>query len=195
MAKWLRCARAIDRLTGWIGHAAAWLTLAMVLIGAFNAVARYAGRDLGVSLSSNALIELQWYLFSAVFLLGAAYTLRDDAHVRVDVLFARLSDRAQAWINILGTLLLLLPFCLFSLWVSFPAVRNSWRIREGSPDPGGLARWPLKTLILACFALLLLQGIAELIKQIARLRGIALGPPEDGGPRAGTASAAAPEGL
>lgn len=172
MTTWLRLARAIDRLTGWIGRGVAWLTLAMVLIGAFNAVARYAGRFLGVSLSSNAWIELQWYLFSVIFLLGAAYTLREDAHVRVDVLFAQFSERLQAWINILGVLLLLLPFSVFMLWVSLPAVRNSWRIREGSPDPGGLARWPLKTLVLLCFGLLLLQGIAELIKQVARLRAL-----------------------
>ena len=143
MTKGQRVAQAIDRLNGAIGHAVAWLTLVMVLLGAFNAIARYAGRFLGVNLSSNGFIELQWYLFSAVFLLGAAYTLREDAHVRVDVVLTRLSARAQAWVDILGTLLLLIPFCLFSLWVSFPAVRNSWRIREGSPDPGGLARWPL----------------------------------------------------
>lgn len=172
MNPWLRFARAIDRLTGGVGRAVAWLTLAMVLIGAFNAVARYAGRFLGVSLSSNAWIELQWYLFSIIFLLGAAYTLREDAHVRVDVVFARVSGRVQAWINILGTLLLLVPFCVFMLWVSLPAVRNAWRIREGSPDPGGLPRWPLKALVLLCFALLLLQGLAELIKQIERLRAL-----------------------
>jgi TRAP-type mannitol/chloroaromatic compound transport system permease small subunit len=175
MTMWLRFARAVDRLTGGIGRGVAWLTLAMVLIGAFNAGARYAGRFLGVSLSSNAWIELQWYLFSVMFLLGAAYALREDAHVRVDVVFARLPERAQAWINILGTLLLLVPFCTFMLWVSLPAVLNSWRVREGSPDPGGLPRWPLKALVLLCFALLLLQGIAELIKQIARLRGLPRG--------------------
>ncbi|HSJ14315.1 MAG TPA: TRAP transporter small permease subunit [Longimicrobiales bacterium] len=172
MTTWLRLARAIDRLTGWIGRSVAWLALVLVLIGAFNAIARYAGRFLGVSLSSNAWIELQWYLFSAIFLLGSAYALREDAHVRVDVLFAGFSERLKAWINIAGTLLLLLPFSAFMLWVSLPAVRNSWRIREGSPDPGGLARWPLKTLVLLCFALLLLQGVAELIKQIARLRDL-----------------------
>lgn len=170
MRSWQRIARGIDRLNGWIGGAVAWLTVAMVLIGAFNAIARYSGRFLGVSLSSNAWIELQWYLFSIIFLLGAGWVLREDGHVRVDVIFARLSARAQAWINILGITLLLVPFCLFTLWVSWPSVRNSWLIREGSPDPGGLPRWPLKPLILVCFALLLLQGIAELIRQVRRLR-------------------------
>jgi TRAP-type mannitol/chloroaromatic compound transport system permease small subunit len=170
MAKLLRLSRAIDRLTGWVGEGVAWLTVAMVLIGALNAGARYLGRFLGANLSSNAWIELQWYLFSLVFLLGAAYALRENVHVRVDVLFSRVSERAQAWINILGTLLLLMPFCAFMFWVSLPAVQNSWRIREGSPDPGGLPRWPLKALVLVCFALLLLQGVSELIKEAARLR-------------------------
>jgi TRAP-type mannitol/chloroaromatic compound transport system permease small subunit len=94
-----------------------WL---MVLVGAFNAVARYLGRFLGVHLSSNAYIELQWYLFSLVFLLGAAWVLREDAHVRVDVLYARVTARTQAIIDILGTLLLLVPFSAFVLWVSRP---------------------------------------------------------------------------
>ena len=177
MTTWLRVARAIDALTGRIGRAVAWLTLAMVLIGAFNAIARYSGRFLGVSLSSNAWIELQWYLFSLVFLLGAAWVLREDAHVRVDVFYARASERVQAWINIVGILLLLLPFSLFALWVSWPSVRNAWRIREGSPDPGGLPRWPLKPLVLLCFALLVLQGVAELIRQIDRLRRARLARP------------------
>lgn len=170
MTGWLRVAAAIDRLTGWIGRVAAWLTLAMVLIGAFNAIARYSGRFLGLSLSSNAWIELQWYLFSLVFLLGAAWVLREDAHVRVDVFYGRASERVQAWIDIIGTLVLLLPFSACALWFSWPSVRNAWRVREGSPDPGGLPRWPLKPLVLLCFALLLVQGIAVLIRQVDRLR-------------------------
>lgn len=180
MAFWQRLARGIDRLTGWTGQAVAWLTLVMVLVGAFNAIARYSGRFLGVSLSSNAWIELQWYLFSMVFLLGAAWVLREDAHVRVDVIFARLSERAQAWINILSMVLLVIPFSAFSLWISWPTVRNAWRVREGSPDPGGLPRWPLKPLLLVCFALLLLQAVAELIHQLERLRSPA-GPAGDDG--------------
>jgi TRAP-type mannitol/chloroaromatic compound transport system permease small subunit len=166
----LRASAAIDRLNGWIGHGVAWLALLMVLIGAFNAVARYLGRYLGVHLSSNAYLELQWYLFSMLFLLGAAWALRDDAHVRVDVIYGRLSARARSIINIAGTLLLLVPFSAFVLWVSTPVVRSSWRIREGSPDPGGLVRYPLKALILVCFALLLLQALSELIKEVHRLR-------------------------
>jgi TRAP-type mannitol/chloroaromatic compound transport system permease small subunit len=160
----LRVARAIDRLNGWVGRAVAWLTLVMVVVGAGNAVIRYSGRYFGRSLSSNAFIELQWYLFSLVFLLGAAYTLREDAHVRVDIFYSRMSARGQALINMAGTLLLLLPFSIFVMWVSLPAIRSSWHIREGSPDPGGLPRYPLKTVIIICFALLVLQGIAELIR-------------------------------
>ncbi|HEX6135657.1 MAG TPA: TRAP transporter small permease subunit [Longimicrobiales bacterium] len=166
----LRIAAAIDRVTGFIGRAVAWLTVVMVLIGAFNAVARYLGRYIGVSLSSNAYLELQWYLFSMIFLLGSAWVLREDAHVRVDVIFSRMSARARHLIDLLGTLLLLIPFCGFVLWVSIPVVRSSWTIREGSPDPGGLPRYPLKALILVCFALLLLQALSELIKHVHAIR-------------------------
>jgi TRAP-type mannitol/chloroaromatic compound transport system permease small subunit len=148
----------------------AWLTLVMVLVGSFNALARYFGRWAGVNLSSNAWLELQWYLFSLVFLLGAAHTLERGAHVRVDVLYGRLSLRARAWIDLLGALLFLVPFTLFALWVSWPAVRNSWAIREGSGDPGGLPRFPIKTAILVGFGLLLVQGLSEAVKAAARLR-------------------------
>lgn len=170
MRRSLRIAAGIDRFTDVVGRMVAWLTLIMVLVAAFNAVGRYAGRYLGANLSSNAYLELQWYMFSVVFLLGAAYTLKQDAHVRVDVLYGRFHTRTRAWIDTLGTLLLLLPFSVFMLWVSWPAVRNSWRIRETSPDPGGLARYPLKALLLVCFSLLLVQAISETIKNVQRLR-------------------------
>ena len=167
----LAISRGIDRMNTWIGKGASLLVLAMVALGAFNAIARYSGRFIEVQLSSNAFIELQWYLFSLLFLLGAGWTLKKDQHVRVDVLFGRLKPRAQAWIDLVGALLFLLPFCVFALWVSFPSVQNSWAVWEQSPDPGGLPRWPLKSMILVSFALLLLQGISELIKRIGRLRG------------------------
>ena len=166
----LRVSSAIDRVTSAVGRAAAWLALLMVIVGAFNAVARYLGRYVGINLSSNAYLELQWYLFSMLFLLGGAWVLRENAHVRVDVLYSRLSARGQSVINIIGTVLLLIPFSAFVLWVSSPIVRNSWSIREGSPDPGGLPRYPLKALILVCFALLLLQAVSELIKEVHRFR-------------------------
>lgn len=172
MKRWLAVANTIDRITDWTGRVVSWLVLLMVVVGAYNAVARYLSRFLSVSLSSNLYLELQWYLFSILFLLGAAYALRHNAHVRVDVLSGRLSLRWRSWINILGTVLFLIPFSVLAIWLSWPSVRNSWAVRETSPDPGGLVRYPLKTIILVCFALLVLQGIAELIKEIAKLKGI-----------------------
>jgi len=121
MDAWLRVARSIDRFSEWTGKAVYWLTLAMVVIGAYNALVRYLDRYSGLGLSSNTYIEAQWYLFSLVFLLAAAYTLKHDAHVRVDVLYGRLSDKGKAWINVLGTVLFLIPFCILMLWVSWPA--------------------------------------------------------------------------
>jgi TRAP-type mannitol/chloroaromatic compound transport system permease small subunit len=170
MRRSLRVAAAIDRFTERLGRLVAWLTLVLSLIGALNAIARYSGRFLGMNLSSNAYLELQWYVFSMIFLLAAGYTLKENAHVRVDVLYSRLSERARAWIDTLGTTLLLIPFSLFLLWVSWPAVRNSWRIREVSPDPGGLPRYPLKLLLIVGIAFLLVQGVSELIKSVHRLR-------------------------
>jgi TRAP-type mannitol/chloroaromatic compound transport system permease small subunit len=169
MDRLLAIARGIDRLNGWVGRVARWLTLAMVLVGAFNAVARYTDPLTGWGLSSNAYIEGQWYLFSLVFLLGAAYTLREDEHVRVDVLYERLSPRGRAWINLAGTVLFLIPFCVVMLWVTWPAVQTSWQLLEQSPDPGGLPRYPIKAVVLVAFALLLLQGVAMAIKQVAVL--------------------------
>lgn len=172
MQRLLRFAHRIDLLSDRIGAAVSWLVLLMILIGAFNAVVRYVGRFTGWQLSSNAYLELQWYLFSLVFLLGAAYALRHDSHVRVDVLFGRLPKRGQAWINLLGSVLFLLPFCVFALLVSWPSVRNSWAVFELSPDPGGLPRYPIKSVILVAFALLFLQGVAQAIKHLAELRGV-----------------------
>lgn len=161
----------VERLNERLGSFLRWLAVLMILIGSYNAVARYLTRSAGMSLSSNALNEAQWYLFSLIFLLGAAYGLRVDAHVRVDVLYARLSRRARGWIDLLGSVLFLIPFCAVMLWVSMPMVRNSWSIREVSPDPGGLPRWPIKAVILVAFALLLLQGLAEAVRAVDRIRG------------------------
>lgn len=165
-----RWTRLVDRVNERLGRAVAWLTLGMVLIGAFNAVARYLGRYTGWSLSSNAWLELQWYLFSLVFLLAAPWTLQRDAHVRVDVLYSRVPQRVRDWIDFLGSLLFLVPFCIFALLVSWPSVRNSWQVLETSPDPGGLARYPIKSFILVAFFLLLLQGLSEAGKRLAALR-------------------------
>ena len=174
MRSLLRLSRAIDGLNERIGLFVGWLILAMVLIGAYNAVVRYLGRYFGTDLSSNAYLELQWYFFSLVFLLGASYTLQRDVHVRVDLFYGQLSDRGRAWIDLVGTVVLMLPFTIVALWLSWPSVRNSWAVREVSPDPGGLARYPIKTVILVAFALLILQGISQAIKQLAILRGLEL---------------------
>lgn len=159
----------IDRLSALLGAAASWMCLLMVLIGAFNAVARYAGRYIGFNLSSNALLEVQWYLFAAIFLLGASWALQRNAHVRVDVLFGRLSRRNQALIDVIGGIVFLIPFCIFGIWASWEYVLHSWQQWEVSPDPGGLPRYPIKTLIPVTFGLLILQGISELIKKVAVL--------------------------
>lgn len=168
-APWQRYVRLTDAFSDRLGHAVSWMTLLMVAIGAFNALARYLGRFIGFNLSSNAYLEAQWYLFSLVFLLGAAYALRQDAHVRVDVFYGRVSDRVRAWIDLLGAVLFLVPFSIFGIWVSWPAVRNSWKIHEMSSDPGGLPRYPIKTVILLGFALLILQGSAEAVRNALRI--------------------------
>lgn len=166
-----RISTAIDTLNQRVGSLIRWFTLAMILIGAFNALARYATRFTGISLSSNAYLDAQWYLFSLVFLLGAGYGLQHDVHVRVDVLFSRVGARTRAWIDLLGTVLFLGPFCAVMLWVSWPVVRASWAVREASADPGGLPRYPIKAVILVAFVLLLLQGVSHALKQVAILRG------------------------
>jgi len=177
-----RFSAAVDGLNDRIGASIRWLALIMVLVGAFNAIARYLSRYAGVALSSNAYLDLQWYFFSLIFLLGAAYGLNHDVHVRVDVLYSRLSRKARAWIDLAGTVLFLLPFALVMLWVSWPAVRNSWSIHETSPDPGGLPRYPIKAVILISFALLVLQGLSQVVKQVEIIRGggASEAPPEDG---------------
>lgn len=174
-----RLSRAVDTLNNRIGASIRWLALIMVLVGAFNAIARYMTRYTGVALSSNAYLDLQWYFFSLIFLLGAAYGLQHDVHVRVDVLYARLRPKTRAWIDLGGTVLFLIPFSVLMLWVAWPAVRNSWAIRETSPDPGGLPRYPIKTVILLSFGLLLLQALSQLLKQVDILRD------PEGAPEAG----------
>jgi TRAP-type mannitol/chloroaromatic compound transport system permease small subunit len=174
----LELSKLIDRISGGIGKLVGWLTLAMVLAAAFNALARYidARQLLGTQLSSNAFIDTQWYLFSLVFLLGASHALRNDAHVRVDVLSSRLSPRGRAWIDVAGIVLFLLPFSALLIWLSWPVVESSWRIGEQSPDPGGLPRYPIKLVLPIGFGLLMIQGLSELIKRGAYLTGVTTDP-------------------
>ena len=167
----LRLASAVDRMNALIGRAALWLTLVMVLLGFASAVLRDAGQHLGRNLSSNMALEAQWYMFSLVFLLVAPYALQKDAHVRVDVLYSRLNPRARAWINLLGSIVFLIPFCLAVIYFSYPFVASSVASLETSLDPGGLARWPLKIAIPVAFALMALQGVSAAIHAAAVLAG------------------------
>ncbi|MGE3802522.1 MAG: TRAP transporter small permease subunit [Candidatus Kapaibacterium sp.] len=166
-----RFIRTIDRLNDSVGRAVSWLALLLVVVGAWNAVSRYLDREAGTTLSSNFWIEAGWYLFAALFLFGAAWALRNDAHVRVDVFYSRLSNRGKAWVDLLGTLLLLIPFAVLMLWAVWPSVEESWRIKEMSPDPGGLPRWPVRAVVPIAFILLLLQGIANGLKALNVLKG------------------------
>jgi len=162
----LAFSRWIDACNEHVGRAVAWLVLVAVLVSAGNASVRYT-----LGLSSNAWLEIQWYLFAAIFLLGAGYTLKRNEHVRVDVLAGRLSARQQAWIDIGGGVLFLMPVALIILYFSWPMFAQSFAGQEVSSDAGGLIRWPVKLLIPAGFALLVLQGASEIIKRVAYLRG------------------------
>lgn len=166
-----KVATLVDALNDRLGLVIRWMALAMVLIGAAGAVLRYFSRGMGWALNLTPAIEVQWYLFSVIFLMGAAYGLHHDVHVRVDVMYERLSKKGRAWIDLLGTILFLVPFSFLMLYVSYPAVRASFAVRETSPDPGGLPRWPIKALIIVSFVLLLLQAVSQLVKQIDVIRG------------------------
>jgi len=163
----LALSRLIDSLNERVGRLAAWLVLACVLISAGNAVARY-----GFNLSSNAYLEIQWYLYSTVFLCAAGYTLRQNAHVRIDLVSGHLSPRARAWVDIFGALFMLLPACAIILWYGWNAFLESYRIGEMSGNAGGLARWPIKLVVPLAFLLLILQGASETIKRVAFLHGL-----------------------
>jgi len=169
----LALSRGIDALNERVGRVVLWLILVMALVSATNAMFRYL-----LNLSSNAWLELQWYLFAAVFLLCAGYTLLHDEHIRIDVVASRLSRRTQVWIDIFGTVFFLLPMSTFILWLSWPMFANAWVSQEMSSNAGGLIRWPARLLIPAGFLLLSLQGVSELIKRIAFLRGLIPDPVE-----------------
>jgi len=167
----LRFARAIDWLNSWVGRVVIWLVLVMIIVGFVNAVLRYSGRWLGTNLTSNMTVEAQWYMFSLVFLLLAGYTLQRDKHVRVDVIYARMSKRGRAVVDLLGGLFFMLPFCALIVYVSWPFVQSSVRVMEMSSDPGGLPRWPIKLAIPLAFGLLTLQGISLVIHAAGTLTG------------------------
>ena len=139
-----------------------WLTLILVLVIVVDVLLRYT-----LSITTAASFELEWHLFAAIFLLGAAYTFKEDKHVRVDVFYDRFSDYTKAWVNLTGGLVLLLPFCAIAFWESLSFVQSSYQLGETSPQPGGLpGRWVIKSTIPAGFFLLGLQGISSIIKSL-----------------------------
>jgi len=163
----LAVSRAIDALNERVGRLVLWLVLVMVLVSSGNALSRYA-----FNLSSNAWLELQWYLFAAVFLLCSGYTLLHNEHIRIDVVSSRLSRRTRVWIDIFGTLFFLFPLSITIMWLSWPIFMNAWVSGEMSSNAGGLIRWPARLLVPVGFFLLTLQGVSELIKRTAFLRGL-----------------------
>ncbi len=167
----LRLSGLIDRLSEFVGGLSVQLVIITVAVGFYNVLVRYIGSYIGVQLSSNLFIELQWYLYSLVFFLGFAYILKNGINVRVDFIYANWSRKRQALVDFWGHLLLLVPYCVIGIWVTVNPVITSWRQWEQSPDPSGLPRAPLKTMIIVAFVLLLLQAISELIKLFAVLRG------------------------
>jgi TRAP-type mannitol/chloroaromatic compound transport system permease small subunit len=174
----LRLSRAIDALNEHVGRLTYWLILAAVLISAGNAVVRYT-----INMSSNAWLEIQWYLFSFVFLFCAGYTLLHNQHVRIDVISGQLSGRARAWIDIFGTVFFLMPMAIAIMWLSWPVFLDAYRSGEVSTNAGGLTVWPGRLMLPLGFFLLILQGISELIKRVAFLRGLIPDPTEkDEGP-------------
>ncbi|MEX0732714.1 MAG: TRAP transporter small permease subunit [Aquisalimonadaceae bacterium] len=179
----LAISAAIDWFSTRIGHLMGWVAVALVALGVINVIGRYLGARLGIQLGSNMLLEAQTYAYNLMFLLGAAYVLLRDGHIRVDILYSRFSARTRAWVDITGALLFLTPFCVLAIWYSIGYVERSWSTMEVSPNPGGLARYPIKTVIIVAFVMLLLQGLSETIKRVAWLRGVVGVPgPDHSGP-------------
>ena len=174
----LRISGLIDGLNERVGRLSYWMILAAVLVSAGNAVMRYT-----FSMSSNAWLEIQWYLFSAVFLFCAGYTLLHNQHVRIDVISSHLSKRTRAWIDLFGAVFFLLPMAVLILWMSWPVFVDAWVHHEVSTNAGGLIIWPARLMVPVGFFLLVLQGLSELIKRIAYLRGLIPDPTDkDEGP-------------
>ncbi len=174
MSKWLAIANALNNLNQTIAIIARWSVVLMLGLGVWNVIGRYVGVAIGYNLSSNRLIEGQWYLFDLIFLLGLGWTLQRQGHVRVDVLQGRWGSKRKAKIELLGTLLLLLPFTIGVMVISIEPALQSWIINEASPDPDGLPRYWVKTLIPIGFLLLTLQGISELIQNWVKLKRSAI---------------------
>ena len=174
----LSLSKRIDQFSGWVGRWVAWLVLASVLISAGNAISRKA-----FDLSSNAFLEIQWYLFAGVFLLASGYTLMRQEHVKIDVISGRFSKRTQIWIDIVGTCVFLFPFVFMIIKLSMPLVIDAYVKHEMSSNAGGLIRWPVFALLPLGMLVLGIQGISELIKRIAFLQGLIPDPTKKQGSR------------
>lgn len=185
MVALLGLSRGIDRINAFIGRSASWLILVAVLVSAGNAVVRKV-----FNVSSNAWLELQWYLYGAAFLGAAAYTLKENEHIRIDILYGFWRRRRQHWIDLIGHAFFLMPFVMLMIWYLFPWTMDSIRSGEVSTNSGGLVLWPAKLLLLIGFILLFFQGISEIIKKIAVMRGLI----EDPNPFVSQHDAAALEG-
>jgi TRAP-type mannitol/chloroaromatic compound transport system permease small subunit len=164
MAVFLRLSRGIDWVNAQFGVVANWLVLFACLISAGNAASRYLFSE-----SSNGWLEIQWYMFAGMVLLGAPYTLKMNEHVRVDLVYGMISERARIWIDIIGGVLFLLPICVILTYFTWPWFLESYRGNEVSFNAGGLVRWPVKLLLPVGFGLMALQGISEIIKRVAAI--------------------------
>jgi len=159
-------ARFMDKISIRVGHAASWMTLILVLVTMYDVIMRYVFKA-----GSIWIQESEWHLFAANFMLAASWTLLRNGHVRVDLFYVKFSTKTKAWIDLIGSILFLLPFCILIVYSSIPFVFDSWAMLEGSSDPGGLpARYILKSVIPLTFILLALQGISEIIKNAAVIR-------------------------
>lgn len=171
MGGFLALSRGIDRVNALIGRSASWLILAAIILSAGNAVSRKV-----LNVSANWALELQWYLYGAAFMLAAAWTLMENEHIRIDIVYGRWSRRTQHWIDLIGGVLMLMPFAGLMVWYLHPWAMRSWRSGEMSMNSGGLALWPAKMILLTGFTLLFIQGISEIIKKIAVMRGVIADP-------------------
>src|SRR5262245_14636472 len=163
----LRFSRAIDWVNAQFGIVANWLVLFACLISAGNAGSRYIFSE-----SSNGWLEIQWYMFAGMVLLGAPYTLKMNEHVRVDLFYGLASERTRIWIDIVGGVLFLLPICVILTYFTWPWFVESWNLNEASSNAGGLVRWPVKLLLPVGFFLMALQGVSEIIKRVAALEHV-----------------------
>ena len=163
----LKLSQLIDSITEFVGKSIIWVVLVVTLISCGNAIMRYT-----INYSSNAFLEIQWYLFAVIFLFGAGYTLKKNEHVRIDLIAGKFSKRGQAWIDIFGIIFFLMPMAIAIMWMSWPIFLLALKTNEMSSNAGGLILWPARLMVPLGFFLLVMQGISELIKKIGFLQGL-----------------------